>query len=189
MTPPPFPELAEAQIAVGSLSGIAPSDIKAHLLIVLTHRDAVGISGNVCDHLGLAIIARATSTLADRILDDHEHVAAGAAFLDEHDPDWWRADVERAINLDRLALANATHCILGQRCPLEVLAAAEQADKDGLASPFWAYAAALSAWSLDDGIEIDRWARHHGFAGSTAGWPWDDLTAEWKRVITERRSA
>lgn len=27
-----------------------------------------------------------------------ERVAAGAAFLDERDPDWWRADVERAIN-------------------------------------------------------------------------------------------
>lgn len=118
-----------------------------------------------------------------------ERVAKGAQFLDERDPEWWREDVDRAIDLGTLELANATHCILGQRCPLEVLAAAERADVDGLASPYWAYAATLSAWTLDNGVEIERWARHHGFAGSPQGWPWADLTAEWRKVITERRSA
>ncbi|HTJ37080.1 MAG TPA: hypothetical protein VL738_27960, partial [Dactylosporangium sp.] len=52
-----------------------------------------------------------------------ERVAAGAAFLDEHDPEWWRADVERAIDLDKLNLGHGDACILGQRCPVSQLAA------------------------------------------------------------------
>ena len=44
-----------------------------------------------------------------------ERVAAGAAFLDEHDPGWWRADVDRAIDLRVFEMAEPEHCVLGQR--------------------------------------------------------------------------
>lgn len=68
-----FPEVPEAHIAVGSLSGIAPSDIKAHVLIVLTRDGQLGVTGNTCDHLGMAVTAKALSMLADRVNDDHDH--------------------------------------------------------------------------------------------------------------------
>lgn len=48
-----------------------------------------------------------------------ESVAKGAAFLDEHDPEWWRDDAPNAINLETLDLRFGDRCVLGQRCPLE----------------------------------------------------------------------
>src|SRR6266702_6951872 len=51
-----------------------------------------------------------------------ERAAAGAAFLDEHDPGWWEHDGYR--------------CILGQRCPLEL--------PDGGPSRYYLHAGALS---------------------------------------------
>ena len=108
-----------------------------------------------------------------------ERVAAGAAFLDEHDPDWWRADVERAIDLETLDLGYGSRCVLGQRCPFETDA------------PFSDQAAVLSGLSWDDednGAAIAIWAVQHGFdAGSEDSEA--SLTAEWRKVITERRSA
>lgn len=102
-----------------------------------------------------------------------ERVAAGAAFLDEHDPEWWRPDVERAIDLDRLDLAMENVRVLGQRCPVEAN------------DPYIKFGAILSG--LWNGWDIDRWATQYGFQAGGANY--DDLTAEWKRVITERRSA
>lgn len=125
-----------------------------------------------------------------------ERVAAGAAFLDEHDPQWWRADVERAIDLDSLDLIEAHACVLGQRCPLEVLARALNTSVDELSGfdmgdGYDAYLMHLSGLS---GADRGSWARDHGFTllGSDADYRGDDwavLTAEWKRVITERRPA
>ena len=129
-----------------------------------------------------------------------ERVAAGAAFLDEHDPDWWKPDTGRAINVKQLDLAEPEQCVLGQRCPVAILAEyclldlAELSpdDVDELWSQegyraYTAYAQALSGFK--DWAEIVVWADRHGFSNS-AGWDgYPDLTAEWKRVITERRSA
>lgn len=116
-----------------------------------------------------------------------ERVAAGAAFLDEHDPDWWRAGVERAIDLDRLRMNDGRACILGQRCPLEM--------GDGCGpSRYFIYASSLSGipmppgdpWAHED--ELDLWAGDYGFTLIQLG-DWADLTAEWARVIRERREA
>lgn len=125
-----------------------------------------------------------------------ERVAAGAAFLDEHDPEWWRPDVDRAIDLDALDLAEPDRCVLGQRCPLEVLAIYLSADVDELnaldmGDGYLAYGAFLSGHAADG--EIGRWASELGFTFTTDD-PgdaviWDALTAEWRKVITERRAA
>lgn len=125
-----------------------------------------------------------TATIAER-------VAAGAKFLDEHDRDWWRADVERAIDLDTLDLGTDELCILGQRCPLEAVVAFD--------TEYYAQARRLSG--LPGIFAINSWAVGFGFQAyandtDADGEPiddeldeFDDLTAEWKRVITERRSA
>lgn len=130
-----------------------------------------------------------TATIIDR-------VAAGAAFLDEHDPDWWRADVERAIDLDRLDLSQTDRCVLGQRCPLEVLARRIACRSDDLgdsdfAQAYDAYARHLSGLPVN-GYVSSPWAAGLGFVAIFSD---DDpgefpaLTAEWARVIRERRSA
>lgn len=122
-----------------------------------------------------------------------ERVAAGAAFLDSHDPGWWRADVEWAIDLDALDLMNGERCVLGQRCPLETRECS-----------FYVQGAILSGVAADyPGLDldhaeaaellIDEWARPLGFqargvAVLERAADFDDLTAEWKRVITGRRS-
>ena len=85
-----------------------------------------------------------------------ERVAAGAAFLDEQDPDWWRN-----LDLQSLDLGSCTRCVLGQ-----------------LSGTF---GTGLVVFDLDD-----EGARNLGF-NTFIGF--DALTAEWKRVITGRRSA
>lgn len=107
-----------------------------------------------------------------------ERVAAGAAFLDRHDPDWWRPDVDRAIDLDRLDLEDTGSCILGQRCPLELLAEYENDPDAG----YFAY-----GYQLMPGRTLFDCAGQHGFAGNDD--EYRDLTAEWRRVITGRRAA
>ncbi len=130
-------------------------------------------------------------------ISDRERVAKGAAFLDEHDPDWWRADVERAINLDTLCMSSTEECILGQRCPLEVLAArvgtSALADTD-FCQAYDAYVRHLSGLT---GADVIYWARDHGFTLGDLDFEcdrhrlsgWASLAAEWKRVITGRRAA
>ena len=125
-------------------------------------------------------------------------VAKGAAFLDEHDPGWWRPDVDGAIDLDILDLDDPAHCVLGQRCPITVLAAycdLSPADEDGLSYEAWrsytAYAEVLSGITADAANfpGLAAWGDAHGFSNS-AGWAaYPDLTAAWKRVIQQRRTA
>lgn len=115
-----------------------------------------------------------------------ERVAAGAAFLDKHDPEWWRADVERAIDLDALRLQSYEDCILGQRCPMETLAAymgvpVHFIDEGDELERYDAFGRALS-----DDFTGPGWPQEHGFNGWNNG-EFDALTDEWKRVITERR--
>lgn len=123
-----------------------------------------------------------------------ERVAAGMAFLDEHDLEWWRPDVERAIDVEALDLADTGLCVLGQRCPLKTMAAYCKAggwllepEVDG----YFAYGYALVGVHPHQDDAWDRlfdWALEHGF---TAREPESiaPLTAEWKRFITERRAA
>jgi hypothetical protein len=126
-----------------------------------------------------------------------ERVAAGAAFLDEHDPGWWRADVPNAIHLDTLDLGSERSCVLGQRCPLEVLrsyAEREWGDPDE-ADPddrYMAYAYELSkATTMNDAV---NWGQERGFVlrnlrSLRNADAWLDLTTTWKHVIAERRAA
>jgi hypothetical protein len=116
-----------------------------------------------------------------------ERVAAGAAFQDEHDPDWWRAGVERAIDLEVLSLGSGDTCVLGQRCPLKVW---EQRAESWM-SPFCAQAAGLTGLA-PDGQRLNDWAAECGFMAAEdtdSDEEYDALTAEWKRLITERRAA
>jgi hypothetical protein len=114
-----------------------------------------------------------------------EQVPAGAAFLDERDPDWWKAGVPNAIDLDTLALDDTRACVLGQRCPLEVL----RQYHGNLYSRdrYTAYSAALSG-ARDHGERI-RWAVRHGFTlpDLAAEEAWRDLTSAWWVLINERR--
>ena len=107
-----------------------------------------------------------------------ERVAAGAAFLDEREPDWWRR-----IDVKRLELASSCQCVLGQlhshKCGepsmhyLHARSRFEVADVCGHADPD----AAL-------GFDVSDAARRAGREGvEYAG-----LTAEWRRVIAERQA-
>lgn len=113
-----------------------------------------------------------------------ERVAAGMAFLDQVDPDWWKADVTCAINLHALDLGDNGKCVLGQRCPLEYR------EEDGTGD-YRAWSAALSGVNQDDWTGADNWAAPLGFQcqGPYSSEDYEDLTAEWKRVILERRAA
>lgn len=123
-------------------------------------------------------------------------VAAGAAFLDEHDPEWWRADAERAIDLDRLNLNYGDSCILGQRCPMETLrfhlGYEPDEEDDDYEFKYVAYAGEISGLPTT-GVRdaLEAWAVSHGFNkpfGNDKA-EYTDLTAEWRRVIEMRRSA
>lgn len=115
-----------------------------------------------------------------------ERVAVGATFLDQNDPGWWRADVERAIDLDRLNLRRGVDCVLGQRCPVP----------DPKPCGFVAYAAILTGLPAKTGSDLDalwEWGTSLGFTAPLwtpdMNMTHDGLTIEWKRVITERRQA
>ena len=93
-----------------------------------------------------------------------ECAARGAALLDEKLPGW----AER-INLAELELSSCYRCVLGQ-----LFAHVPPADE--FSSP---YSTGMRA------IDVSAWdAVRHGFDGDDA----DDLNAEWRRVITARRT-
>ena len=106
-----------------------------------------------------------TATIAER-------VDAGAAFLDEHDPGWWR---QPRIDLDRLDLGQPCGCVLGQlyvhdcpEPPLHYMHAMDAFDLPPIGD-------ADADLGFDSSLEIE---------GEYAL-----LTAEWKRVIEARRAA
>jgi hypothetical protein len=111
-----------------------------------------------------------------------ERVAAGVAYLDEHDPSWWRADTGNAIRLSQLDLGDANSCILGQRCP------AERLQRSGWPFP---YEAQLRYITRGHGVWVSpgEWAIQHGFAAGEGHAGYHKLTQEWKRVIRDRRRA
>lgn len=118
-----------------------------------------------------------------------ERVAAGAAFLDENDPQWWREDVDRAIDLEALDLGDDRMCVLGQRCPLEVLTAYHGTGENAWAvlerdSAYFAY-----GYQLCGAGTLLTWAHERGFTALLGLDEFEELTAEWARVIRERRAA
>lgn len=115
-----------------------------------------------------------------------ERVILGAEFLDQSDPGWWREDVPRAIDLDTLKLSDACSCVLGQRCPLEILNAHRTVEWS--AHPYEAYVAVLAESAGTD--SIDEWASTHGFMareGAIDSPEWATLTHAWSDLITKRR--
>jgi hypothetical protein len=93
-----------------------------------------------------------------------ERVAAGAAFLDERVPDWWRADRASAIDPDGLMIQSYCDCVLGQL--------------------FGTYGTGV--------VQLDLWDTSRtalGFFTDDPPRETDVLEAEWKRLITERRAA
>lgn len=110
-----------------------------------------------------------------------ERVANGAAYLDAHDPGWWRPGVPNAIDLDKLALDDGGQCILGQRCPLEY---------DEEESAFDMQLKRITNGENVNWTVLITWAAEYGFTfpPGQRGY-WGVLTQEWRRVITERRSA
>lgn len=112
-----------------------------------------------------------TTTIADR-------VAAGVAWLDEHDPGWWRTDAPAdptltrdalPIDLRRLNLASSCDCVLGYR---------------------WGnYAVAVLDGRLAGLSPADLGFRARSFIPDDWRGEYADLTAEWRRVIRDRRQA
>jgi hypothetical protein len=96
-----------------------------------------------------------------------ERVTKGAALLDEREPGWWQR-----INLDTLDLWSPCKCVLGQL--------ATHLGDD------WEWHTIVAQFGLRPWTDAD-----HGFNadGVQTKEQYDALTAEWKRVITERREA
>ena len=71
----PEPPLAglEREIAIGSLSGIAPTEVRAHLVLVVDNAGGLKISGAACDELAVTMLTHAATLISKRILAGHKH--------------------------------------------------------------------------------------------------------------------
>lgn len=106
-----------------------------------------------------------------------ERVAAGAAFLDAREPGWWQR-----IDLDTLDLQAPCRCVLGQ-----LATHLDDYDDDwswqnvtaryGLLVWFW-------SWEANGDRATDL---EYGFNANPDIEAYDDVAAEWKRVILARR--
>jgi hypothetical protein len=76
---PPLEGIPEAHIAVGSLSGIAPSDIRGHLLIVVRQDGRPNLSGTACPELAALILTEVMAGLARQAYAGHECGTGGDA--------------------------------------------------------------------------------------------------------------
>jgi hypothetical protein len=117
-----------------------------------------------------------------------DRVAAGFAFLEAHDPGFWRTGIEREIDLARLDLESPCGCVLGQRCPVEALIGHQRA-----VTPYEAFGARLSGLPVRRIGDLDDWAVPLGFSAvddddtDATDEDFYRLTAEWRRVIKSRR--
>jgi hypothetical protein len=105
------------------------------------------------------------STVADR-------VAAGFALYEERDPGWWREDAKPPVALSILSMGDCCRCVLGQRA--------------GGADCYFDQCSRLFGWDEGDAAGGGP-AIAHGFNGLDEDDD-DALTAEWGRVISERRA-
>lgn len=106
-------------------------------------------------------------------------VARGFAHQDQLAPGWWREDAEHPIDVDRLDLADACRCVLGQRYDGHPDA---NPDEDGR-TPYDVGLRDLFP-DLSDRGRV-RAAIRHGYTGRAGDFA--ALTAEWRRGILARR--
>jgi hypothetical protein len=64
--------LPEAHVAIGNLSGIAPSDIHGHLLIVVDHDGQASLTGNACPELAVMILTGMAAQLTRQAYATHK---------------------------------------------------------------------------------------------------------------------
>lgn len=70
---PPQPEtLLEMRVAVGSLAGVAPADIQAHVVITLDGDGGLKVSGAGCKSLLLMMLATASAAAAGEAHRAHD---------------------------------------------------------------------------------------------------------------------
>jgi hypothetical protein len=94
-----------------------------------------------------------------------DRVARGVALLDTHLPDW-----HQQISVEFLDLASCSECVLGQL--------------------FGAFEAGVAALGISVDFTLQEEARHGFDIRCHEGRDvYDELRAEWLRVITERRLA
>ncbi|TYB69657.1 hypothetical protein FXF51_05715 [Nonomuraea sp. PA05] len=116
-------------------------------------------------------------------LDIPERVARGAALLDEKRPGWWQR-----IHLDTLNINDCGECVIGQLYTDPLHYDDEQFDEGAIdlvgenAYDNNPHAPAL----VEHGFSLERGA---AVGGNERYERWAALTAEWKRVISERRES
>jgi hypothetical protein len=71
--PPPLPAGLEREIAIGSLSGTAPADIGAHLLLVVDREGGLRITGVACEHMAVVMLTEAAAIISRQNLAGHVH--------------------------------------------------------------------------------------------------------------------
>jgi hypothetical protein len=110
-------------------------------------------------------------------------VGRGVTLLDGRLPNWWRADLQPVIDLDRLNMGTADYCVLGQ------LAWRVDGDDD----PYLAMRERLGltpTTALAAGFELDVSHFETAEIGECAcEAPYRALTEFWRAVILERRAA
>jgi hypothetical protein len=74
---PPLPPGLEREIAIGSLSGIAPTDVRAHLLIVIDADGGLKMTGVACPEMAMVMLTQAAASIAQDIARGHAHEAPG----------------------------------------------------------------------------------------------------------------
>lgn len=113
------------------------------------------------------------------------YVASGAAWMDEHCPDWLQM-----IDLDMLDLSQGDRCVLGQTAHCLTKGKVES-NRTGSYDDTLEYVVPLDE-DVDGG-----WSRNHGFIIGYGGNPddeeltarWEMLTIAWKEEIRKRREA